>query len=251
MRRALLSLWLAGAGLYLGSTLLLTDSVNFQGNPFRSSPADSRPQPGSTLPSSSDRTPPVTATQSEQSSMVHEPVSNSQALSAKQASPEPARETSVKGLESEGLFSGLRLPARTAEDAAKKNLEQRQTSESKPRLKPASAREDRSSENRATLASTRKRVRKEMTGEELTVRGKSERHVKKGVQASEKEEVQKESPPAELLSRKRRPDEYSDLSSTTDFVAPRRGPLGLFGRRRILREEMTPPEEELPPTSYD
>lgn len=51
MKRSLLSLWLVGAALYAGSTLLLTNSINFpESNPFRTPPNSAEPQAWRSVP---------------------------------------------------------------------------------------------------------------------------------------------------------------------------------------------------------
>ncbi len=245
MKRALLSLWLGGAALYLGSTLLLTDSVNFQGNPFRSSPTASRPHPASVLPKSPEPTPRTAVTPPKPSSVV--PASTSPETVS--ASPTPLKqptEISVRRLDT-GLFSGLAASERTVGESKNKVRQEAkgQKDEQNSSLKPASSRgKARSSEKRAANASAATRTRNETT-EKSTDRGKPVRHAIR----AEEEESQNEGS-TEILSEEQMQIEDSDLH-TTEVVPPRRGPLGFFGRHRILRGEIAAPEEELPPPSYE
>jgi hypothetical protein len=144
----------------------------------------------------------------------------------------------VRRLDS-GLFSGVAASAPTVEKP-KNKVRQGQTNERSSSLKPASSGQARS-EKRATNASAGTRTRNEAI-EESTRRGKPVRH-------AEQEGSQRDAS-TEILSKERRQTDDSDLH-TTEVVAPRRGPLGLFGRRRMIRGEITAPEVELPPASYE
>jgi uncharacterized protein YraI len=112
MKHWLVSLWLGGALLYAGSTLLITDAVNLQGlNPFRP-PANPTPpnkiaQPNP-LPSQPAQLEQNTVTQFEEITANGDRPSSPQAISPRQPLSEEATvETSTMSLESEDASSGV------------------------------------------------------------------------------------------------------------------------------------------------
>jgi hypothetical protein len=110
MKRLLLSLWLGGAVLYAGSTLLFTDAL--QGlNPFRSPPNSAPPTniaQTKPLPSPPAQIEQKTVTQSEQVTASGDTSTSPHAMSPGQPSSEGATvETPTVPLESEDAPSGV------------------------------------------------------------------------------------------------------------------------------------------------
>jgi uncharacterized protein YgiM (DUF1202 family) len=117
MKRWLLSFWLGGAVLYVGSTLLLTDAVNFQRvDPFRSPPNSALPQSARTAPlsGSPDQAEPMTVTRSEEATANRAKSTQRYATSRGQPSSEEA--TPTLGLESEDVSSGVSASAQAPEE---------------------------------------------------------------------------------------------------------------------------------------
>jgi uncharacterized protein YraI len=113
MKRLLLSLWLSGAVIYAGSTLLFTDAVDLQGlNPFRSPPNSAPPTKiaqSKPLPSPPAQLEQKTVTPSEQVTAHGDKSTSPHAISPEQPSSEGATvETPTMPPESEA--SGVAAP---------------------------------------------------------------------------------------------------------------------------------------------
>jgi uncharacterized protein YgiM (DUF1202 family) len=121
MKRLLLLFWLGGAVLYVCSTLLLTNAVNFQRmDPFRSPPKSAPPQSAQTtsLPGSPDQLQRMTVTPPEEITANGAKSTEPYAISPGQPSSEGATaETPTLRLESEDVSSGAAASAQTTGEA--------------------------------------------------------------------------------------------------------------------------------------